>query len=54
MKRKTNRGLGGVKEKKGATDRIRRKKPEVVKGNEFIPVSVQPLWFIIAAVFFGG
>lgn len=26
----------------------------LLKGNESIPVSVQPLWFIIAAVFFSG
>lgn len=41
-------------EKKGWTDRICGKKPEVVKGNESVPVSLQPLWRIIAAVFFSG
>lgn len=30
------------------------KKLEVVKSNESIPVSLQPLWRIIATVFFGG
>lgn len=45
---------GGVNEKKGSTDRIWRKKPEVVKGNESIPVPVQPLSLVIAVVFFSG
>lgn len=45
---------GGVNEKKGWTDRIWGKKPEVVKGNESIPVSLQPLSRIIAVVFFSG
>lgn len=43
-----------VNEKKGSTDRILAKKPEVVKGNESIPVSLQPLSRIIAVVFFSG
>lgn len=43
-----------VNEKKGSTDRIWAKKPEVVKGNESIPVSLQPLSRIIAVVFFSG
>lgn len=46
--------MGGANEKKGSTDRIWRKKPEVVKGNESIPVCLQPLWLIIAVVFFSG
>lgn len=40
--------------RKGSTDRISRKKIEVVKGNESIPVSVQPLSLVIAVVFFRG
>lgn len=40
--------------RKGSSDRISRKKPGVVKGNESIPVSVEPLSLIIAVVFFGG
>lgn len=42
----------GINEKKGSTDRIWGKKPEVVKGNESIPVSLQLLSHIIAVVFF--
>ncbi len=45
----------GVKMKrKGSTERIWGRKPEVVKGNESIPVSLQPLSRIIAVVFFSG